>query len=252
MDNKGLRGLMKGALRLIYPPQCIGCDAPVAEEGALCPTCWAAAEFIAGLCCTRCAAPLPGGGPEEHEDIGLLVCDDCLRVSRPWNRGRAALVYRGTGRKLALMLKHGDRLDLAPPLGDWVARAAGPLVRRDMLVMPVPLHLRRLAKRKYNQAALLSQRVAQVHGLEHLPHALRRLRHTPMQDHGTFAQRFANLHDAIAVHRRVAGRIQGRAVLLVDDVMASGATLAAAATALRDAGSGPVSVVVLARAVKDT
>ncbi len=243
---------MKGALRLIYPPQCISCDAPVAEDGALCPPCWAEAEFIAGSCCSRCGVPLPGEGLGEDDEAGLLVCDDCLATPRPWVRGRAAVTYRGTGRKLVLMLKHGDRLDLSPALGDWVARAAAPLVRPDMLVMPVPVHLRRLAKRKYNQAAILAQRVAQVHGLTHLPHALKRTRHTPMQDHGSVADRFANVEDAIALSPRIAGRVQGRAVLLVDDVMASGATLGAAARALQAAGSGPVSVVVLARAVKDT
>ncbi|MTH63007.1 ComF family protein [Paracoccus sp. DK608] len=240
---------MKGALRMVYPPQCLCCSDPVAEEGALCPACWGQAQFITGACCQRCAVPLPG---DDDDDSAVLLCDDCLRVPRPWLRARAALVYRDTGRKLALMLKHGDRLDLAPALGDWVARAATPLIRPDMLVVPVPLHPRRLAKRKYNQAAVLAQRVAQVHGLTHLPHALRRTRHTPMQDHAGSDERFANLHGALAVTPRFAGRVQGRAVLLVDDVMASGATLSTAAEVLRQAGSGPISVVMLARAVKDT
>lgn len=244
---------MKGALRLIYPPQCLCCSAPVAEEGGLCTACWREAEFIQGTCCGRCGVLLPGGGPgdEADEAAGLLVCDDCLRVQRPWLRGRAALAYRGTGRKLALMLKHGDRLDLAPALGDWVAQAALPLLRPDMVVVPVPVHPRRLLKRKYNQAEMLARRVARAHGLAHLPGGLRRLRHTPMQDHGSVGDRFANVADAIAVPARMAPRLQGRAVLLVDDVMASGATMAAAAEALRAAGTGPISVVVLARAVKD-
>ncbi|CAM3281672.1 Predicted amidophosphoribosyltransferases [Paracoccus aminovorans] len=245
---------MKGALRLVYPPQCLSCGAPVAEEGGLCPDCWREADFIQDSCCSRCGVPLPGDGLEDAADeaAGLLVCDDCLAVQRPWLRGRAALAYRGTGRKLALMLKHSDRLDLAPVLGDWVARAAQPLVRPDMLVVPVPVHLRRLLKRKYNQAELLAQRVARAHGLAHRPQLLRRIRHTPMQDHGSVADRFANVDGALVVPARMAPLVEGRAVLLVDDVMASGATLAAAAEALRAAGAGPISVVVLARAVKDT
>lgn len=259
---------MKGALRLVYPPQCLCCGAPVAEEGGLCPACWREAEFIQGTCCGRCGAPLPGAGEgdeadtDEDEDEGadedtaegvanLLTCDECLRVRRPWRHGRAALAYRGAGRKLALMLKHGDRLDLAPALGDWVARAALPLVRPGMVVAPVPLHLRRLVRRKYNQAEMLSRRVARAHGLAHMPGLLRRLRHTPMQDHGSVGDRFANVADAIAVAGPLVPQVQGRPVLLVDDVMASGATLAASAEALLAAGSGPVSVVVLARALKD-
>jgi len=244
---------MKGALRLVYPPQCLCCGAPVAEEGGLCPACWREAEFIQGTCCGRCGVPLPGDGLEDAADeaAGLLVCDDCLRIQRPWLRGRAALAYRGTGRQLALMLKHGDRLDLAPALGDWVARAAQPLLRPGMVVVPVPVHLRRLLRRRYNQAEMLARHVARAHGLAHLPGGLRRLRHTPMQDHGSVGDRFANVAGAIAVPARMASRLQGRAVLLVDDVMASGATMAAAAEALRTAGAGPISVVVLARAVKD-
>ena len=244
---------MKGALRLVYPPQCLSCAAPLAEEGGLCPDCWREAEFIQGICCSRCGVPLPGDGLDGDADeaAGLLICDDCLAVQRPWLRGRAALVYRGTGRKLALMLKHGDRLDLAPSLGDWVARAALPLLRPDMLVVPVPVHPLRLLKRKYNQAEMLSRQVARAHGLTHEPRLLRRILHTPMQDHGSVGGRVANLDGALAVPDRMAARVQGRAVLLVDDVMASGATLAAAARACQAAGSGPISVVVLARAVKD-
>ncbi len=253
-QHRGLRALMKGALRLVYPPQCLCCGAPVAEEGGLCPVCWPEAEFIQATCCTRCGAPLPceGSGDAADEAAGLLVCDDCLAMPRPWQQGRAALTYRGTGRRLALMLKHGDRLDLVPALGNWVARAALPLVQPDTVVVPVPVHLRRLLKRKYNQAEMLSRQVARVHGLQHLPGALRRLRHTPMQDHGSVDDRFANLKDAIAVPGRMVPRVEGRAVLLVDDVMASGATLSASAKALMGAGAGPISVVVLARAVKDT
>ncbi|UFS65890.1 double zinc ribbon domain-containing protein [Paracoccus denitrificans] len=244
---------MKGALRLVYPPQCLCCGAPVVEESGLCPACWREAEFITGTCCARCGAPLPGDGYGDGGDeaAGLLVCDDCIAMPRPWQQARAALVYRGAGRRLALMLKHGDRLDLAPALGGWVARAALPLLRPDAVVVPVPVHLRRLLRRKYNQAEMLSRRVARTHGLAHLPGALRRLRHTPMQDHGSVRDRFANVEGAIAVPARMAPRLQGRPVLLVDDVMASGATLAASAQALAAAGAGPISVVVLARAVKD-
>ena len=246
-----LCGAMKAAVAGIFPPQCPGCGAGVAEDGGLCPDCWRETEFIGGPACGHCGAPLPGptGGGEAADDEAL-ICDDCLATPRPWQRGRAAVVYAGAGRRLVLALKHGDRLDLVPVLGGWMAQAAAPLVQPGMLVVPVPIHPRRLLARKYNQAALLAARIARAHRLPLVPGALVRRRHTPMQDHASVADRFANLEGALAVPPAMQARLSGRPVLLVDDVMTSGATLAAATGALSDAGSGAVSVAVLARAVR--
>lgn len=253
MQHRVLRDAMKGALRLFYPPQCLACGEPVAASGdgaiALCAGCWREARFITGTCCDGCGVPLPGDGGGAADD-GLL-CDHCLQLARPWERARAALVYSGTGRQLALTLKHGDRPDMAPQLAGWMHRAAAPLVRPGMIVAPVPLHLRRLLRRRYNQAELLSARIAESHSLTHLPDLLRRTRHTPAQDHRDAAARFENMENALAVRPRHLAALRGCPVLLVDDVMASGATLTAATEALLAAGSGPVFIVVLARAVRD-
>lgn len=238
---------MKGALRLFFPPQCLGCAEPVAEEGALCAVCWQETQFINAHSCAQCSVPLPPA-----DDAGRLQCDDCLATPRPWQDGRAVMVYHGMGRKLAMMLKHGDRLDLVPALGTWLARAGAPLVRPGMIVAPVPMHPHRLILRKFNQAAMLSRRVALAHGLEHAPDLLRRTRHTSSQGQRDHAARALNQQGSITLRTGARQAIAGKPVLLVDDVMASGATLAAAAEALVMAGAGPVSVLVLARAVKDT
>lgn len=243
---------MKAALRVIYPPQCLGCGAGVDGDGALCPSCWRDCEFVGGCACARCGVPLPGGGSDSGADAAGLLCDDCLIVTRPWQAGRAAVVYDGVGRRLVLALKHGDRLDLGRPLGGWVAQAAAPLVRPEMIVAPVPLHPRRLLRRKFNQAALLSAQVARQHGLQHAPSLLARTRATLPQDHRSRAERFANLAEAMTVTPAHAAMMAGRPVLLVDDVMASGATMTAASHALLAAGAASVSVAVLARAVRET
>ncbi|MEZ5723644.1 MAG: ComF family protein [Paracoccaceae bacterium] len=235
---------------MIYPPQCLDCGAPVERDGALCPDCWRDCEFVTGCACQRCGVPLPGMAGLEGGGDAALICDDCLAMARPWRQARAALVYRDVGRDLVLALKHGDRPDLALPLGGWLAAAASPLVRPSMIVVPIPLHPRRLLSRKFNQAALLSAQVARAHGLAHLPTLLQRCRATPAQDHRDSAARHENLRGALAVTPRHRDRLAGQAVLLVDDVMASGATMTEAVRALHEAGAGPVSVAVLARAVK--
>ncbi|NHF73693.1 double zinc ribbon domain-containing protein [Paracoccus xiamenensis] len=243
---------MKAALRLIYPPRCLACEGAVEQDGALCPKCWRDCEFVSGCACRRCGVPLPGDLAEDAGgDDGSLICDDCLATARPWRHGRAALVYRGIGRNLVLALKHGDRPDLAGPLGGWLALAVAPILREGMLVVPIPLHSGRLMQRKFNQVALLSAQVARVHGLTHCPSLLYRTRPTPAQDHRGIEERYANLRDALAVSPRYRAELRGRSVLLIDDVMASGATMSAAAEALLGAGAATVSIAVLARAVKE-
>lgn len=237
---------MQAALHLIYPPQCLSCDALVTTDFGLCGRCWRETPFISGLVCDLCGTPLPGEdtGHPEH-------CDDCLTVARPWSRGRAALLYKDNARQIVLSLKHGDRLDLARPAAGWLLKAAQPILLPGMLVAPVPLHWLRLLKRRYNQSALLSSALARDAGLDHCPDLLIRRRATPTQEGRDRTARFANLTDALALHPRRASRAEGRHVLLVDDVMTSGATLAAAAEACVAGGAIGVSVLVLARVAKD-
>ena len=237
---------LQAALHLIYPPRCLSCDALVTTDFGLCGHCWRETPFISGLVCDRCGTPLPGQDNGQPE-----YCDDCLTIARPWNRGRAALLYRDNARRMVLQLKHGDRLDLAGPVAGWLLRAVQPILEPGMLVAPVPLHWMRLFRRRYNQSALVSARLARNAGLDHCPDLLIRRRATPSQEGRDRVGRFANLDGALALHPRRAGRVKGRHVLLIDDVMTSGATLAAAAEAAVAGGARAVSVLVMARVVKD-
>lgn len=185
------------------------------------------------------------------EEAGGVLCDDCLRIGRPWDRGRAALLYSGAARKLVLALKHGDRTDLALPAARWMQAAGIALLGDDTLIVPVPVHRFRLLKRRYNQAALLGQALARISGVQHLPDALTRTRRTPKQDGMTVTERFENMQGAISVNSARAAQLSGRSILLVDDVMTSGATLAAAADACHATGANRVSILILARVVKD-
>jgi ComF family protein len=237
---------MQAALHVLYPPQCISCAAPVISDFGLCGDCWRDTPFIAGLVCDQCGVPLPGSDTGER-----AICDDCITIARPWGQGRSALLYRDNARNLVLALKHGDRMDLSHPAGGWMHKVAQPMLLPGMLVVPVPLHWFRLLRRKYNQAALLSKGVAQAAGLDHCPDALVRHRTTGTQEGRTRDARFANLVGAFSVPKRRQALVGGRDILLVDDVMTSGATFAAATEALFSAGARSVSVLSLARVAKD-
>ncbi|EPX84358.1 putative amidophosphoribosyltransferase [Rubellimicrobium thermophilum DSM 16684] len=241
--------------RLLYPPACVACGELTEGEFALCGPCWREAGFLMGaLVCDACGAPLPG---QADAEAVAPHCDDCLRHPRPWDRGRAVLPYRGTGRALVLALKHGDRTDLARPMGAWMAAAARSLLGEDRadgaeaVLVPVPLHWTRLALRRHNQAQLLAAAAGRRLGLPVLPDALIRCRRTASL--GTLGRegRAAALAGAIAPHPRWGRALAGRPVILVDDVMTTGATLAEAACAARAAGAGTVHVLVLARAMRE-
>lgn len=237
---------MQSAVRAIYPPQCVACETQTEAEHGLCGPCWAKTDFISGLVCDTCGAPQLG------EDLGDRVqCDDCMKIARPWDRGRAALVYKGIGRRLVLGLKHGDRLDLTWPAATWMAGRIGPFIQENTVVVPVPLHWTRLFKRRYNQAAVLAQDLGKIVARPVIVDALVRSERTkPLDGHGRDA-RFAAITGTIRPHPKRNASIAGKSVILVDDVMTSGATLAASTEAAFQAGAENVSIAVLARVVKD-
>lgn len=237
---------LQSAVRLLYPPQCVSCAALTDSDFGLCGDCWRDTAFIGGLVCDACGTPLPG------DDTGeALHCDDCMTIARPWTKGRAAMLYKDNGRKMVLGIKHSDRTDLARAAGGWMATAAAPLLQADTLIVPVPLHWTRLLRRRYNQSALLAHWVAHAIGRKVCPDALiRKTRTKSLEGHSRDA-RFAALQGSIAPHPGRLAQIKDRPILLIDDVMTSGATLAACTEALRAAGAGPVCVLLLARVAKD-
>lgn len=236
---------MQSLLRVLYPLQCVTCDAFVEEGAALCGSCWKGANFISGLVCDCCGTPLPG------EDEGPVLCDDCMSIARPWSRGRAVFLYSDIARRIVLSLKHADRTDLALPAARWIAQAAKPLIHEDILIVPVPLHWRRRVKRRFNQSAEIARALSDLTGKDFAPEALSRTKRTKSLNGLTRAERFDVLSEAICVPASQRDTVAGRDVLLIDDVMTSGATLAACAEALNQAGAASINVAVLARVAKE-
>ena len=233
----------RAALDLLLPPHCLTCDAPVDAPGRLCPACFGLTGFVTEPCCRRCGVPfahVAQGGPEK-------LCSSCRERPPPWGRARAALRYDAQARRIVLPLKYGDRTEYAAALAPLMVRAGAALLRDADVLVPVPLHRRRLIQRRYNQAALLARAVGRLASKPTRPDALRRTRVTEPLGELSAEQRARVVDDAFAVSRNRIATIVGRRVLLIDDVLTSGATCGACTRVLLAAGAAAVEVLVAAR-----
>lgn len=236
--------MLRALRKAIYPSRCICCGDLVEDEFGLCGPCWKQTPFIDGLVCDQCGAPLPG-----ESDV-VVRCDDCLKIARPWARGRAALLYEENGRKFVLGIKNGQRHDLVIPCAKWMVRAGKGMISPDMIATPMPLHWSRLLRRRFNQSGRLGERIAHELQIAWLPDALIRGKSTRKLDGLSREERFRTLSQVIQASKRQQSQIAGRKVLLIDDVMTTGASLGAATDALLAGGAKEVYVLVLARVAK--
>jgi ComF family protein len=239
LSRSVVRSFGKMAVDALLPPRCLACGARVDSSGALCAACFSGFTFIAAPICRVCGIPLDVA----HDDD--LICGGCLRARPDFNRARAVFVYDATSRGLLLAFKHGDRTDAGVHLARWMRRAGEPLLDACDVIVPVPLHRWRLLWRAYNQAALLANALGRLTGRTTVPDALVRIRATPSQGHLDRTARRRNVKDAFAVNRPRA--IAGKKVLLIDDVLTTGATVEACTRALLAAGAQAVDVLVLGR-----
>lgn len=231
------------ALDLLLPPHCAGCDTQVEAPGQLCAACFGRISFITEPCCARCGVPFAHAGEAGPEG----ACVACVLNPPPWGQARAALLYDDASRRLVLPFKYADRTDLAAALAPSMARAGAALLGAADLLVPVPLHRRRLLSRRYNQAVLLARALGRLSGVAVLPDALARLRVTPQLASLAAAERARVVRGAFAVRPLRAPAILGRRILLIDDLLTSGATSGACTQALLAAGAAAVDVLVAAR-----
>ncbi|NML94286.1 ComF family protein [Novosphingobium olei] len=244
--------LLVPLLDLVFPPRCPLCGEALAEQGGLCSACWSTLVVPGDPSCSRCQRPLAqtDAPADAARDSDRLVCAACL-VRPPRHHGiSAATLYTAPSRKLVLAFKHGRRVALGALLARLMAARVPPL-DGPWLVVPVPLHRWRLWKRGYNQSAVLAQHIARALGQPLCIDALERTRRTPSLGGLDRRSRARALAGAIRANPARSGRIAGASVLLVDDVLTSGATTDACIKALRQAGAARVRIACFARVLDE-
>lgn len=247
MENTVRAPALRRAARLlldaVLPPRCLNCGALVGEPATLCAACWSKIAFLGGPACACCGLPF------EHELGSGALCAACAGQPPAFARARAVFRYDEGSRGLLLAFKHADRTDAVPAFALWLQRAGEELLEDAELIAPVPLHRWRLLRRRYNQSALLANALALRAGRRAAPDLLLRRRATPPQGRLSAAARRRNLAGALALNPRWAERVAGRRVLLIDDVLTTGATVEEAAKVLCRAGAAAVDVLTLARVI---
>jgi len=237
-----LRAAFGLAVDVALPQLCASCREPVGSDG-LCPACWSKVSFIAPPYCERLGIPFPyDPGP------GVLSME-AIADPPTYRRARAAVRFDDVARALVHALKYGDRLDLAPMMGRWMAMAGRPLTTDADAIIPVPLHWRRHWARRFNQSALLAEAIAKACGVPVVFGALKRVKATPQQVGLSQSARALNVQGAFRVSPSGKAAVEGRRLILVDDVITTGATVDACARVLLRAGAAHVDVLAFARVV---
>jgi ComF family protein len=247
--NQAMRAALQPLVEFLFPPRCPLCGDGLAGQNGLCQACWKGLDIPAAPACHLCQMPL--ASEAASHDPAALVCAQCVGET-PLHQGiAAATIYNDTSRKLVLDLKHGRRVALAPLLGRLVAARLMAMERYDVgrhwIVMPVPLHRWRLWSRGFNQSALLAREIARITGARLMVDGLKRARQTPMLIGMGGAERARVMDGAIALNMRHQAALKGAQVILVDDVLTSGATTNACISALQEAGVKAVVIGCFAR-----
>ncbi|MCW9034009.1 MAG: ComF family protein [Rhodospirillales bacterium] len=235
---KWLPGL---ALNLILPPICPVCRTLVGTPGDLCPECWEQITFISEPMCKQCGLPF------ETDENSNTLCGHCMKTKPHFDQARAVMIYNDFSRRILIPFKNSDRTEMAPTLAHWLRRSGLPLMNETDIIAPVPLHWTRLFKRRYNQSALLASELTKGSKTKLVLDLLKRTKRTPPQVGLSAAARRKNVQGAFIVNPKQKTFLSGKRVLLIDDVVTTGATVNACAKVLKRGGAKSVNVLTLAK-----
>ena len=242
--NEQLGRMGRAALEIILPHGCLACDRAVGSIGSVCAACWQTIRWIDGPQCYVCGRELPF-------DLGHRYrCPPCSAAPPVYDAAVSAVYYEAAGRNLILRLKYGDRPEAADLMARWLMRRLTPLIgglHDHYMIVPVPLHPLRRWHRRYNQSALIALALADISGLRVSLAAVKRRRYTRSQIGLTWRARQRNLKGAFHLTAQGQRAIANRSVILIDDVMTTGATLSACARLCRDGNAKEVIIVTVAR-----
>ena len=232
-----------GFFNFLIPARCLHCRVMVTADYSLCGPCFCQLVFLEGRQCKRCGRPFV----DKEGQIGQQICGACILNPPLYQQTRSAILYDQHSKKLILSFKHYDRIDFVQLFAKWLTRAGKDIIPFTDVIIPVPLHWRRLMARQYNQAGLLAAAVSQQSNRPLLLRGLHRKRATLSQGKMTARQRRLNVQRVFVVPKKYDPSIAQKNILLIDDVMTTGATVAACTKALLQAGARSVYVLVLAR-----
>lgn len=244
--QKNMKSISEGVIDFILPPRCIVSGAEVTHQGMVAPHIWSKLDFITDPFCEKCGFPF-----EFDTGTGMHLCGSCLQKPPLYDRARAALKYNDASRDMILGFKHGDQMQAVLAFMPWLKAAGQDMLMEADYLIPVPLHRWRLIRRRYNQAAIIAQRLGKETNIPVLVDALVRTRNTQTQGYLKAGERAKNVRRAFMMNPKYEGALTGKRIVLIDDVYTTGATITECTKALRKVKPVGIDVLAIARVVRD-
>lgn len=235
------KNTMRHVWDVVYPPCCLACGDLVQENGTICAECWGGINFIADPQCEICGLPFEFAATDGN------LCGACLQQLPVFSKARAVFSYDDVSRKIITSFKYSDKIEPQAVYAKWMARVGKEMLEEADIIMPVPLHRVKLLLRKYNQAALLAKELARISGKKIMVSALLRKKHTKAQAGFSRQNRLKNITGAFVINKKYLDKIAGKKILLIDDVMTTGATVTECSKILLKAKVARVEVLTLAK-----